>query len=132
MGMRTIQPAIPSYLLTLIETLRNRLRAADFQARHRVRPEAFTRACPLTFPVLLLFVLQQTVKSLQRICTSSSMTWPPDNSLHRSPPARSPTPVPSSKPAPSANSIKRACCPRSMARSAQGNLGGAGRGKNRT
>jgi hypothetical protein len=64
--MRTIPPAIPSYLLTLIETLRSRLRAADFQARHRVRPEAFTRACPLTFPVLLLFVLQKTVKSLQR------------------------------------------------------------------
>jgi hypothetical protein len=30
MGMRTIQPVIPSYLLTLIETLRARLRAARF------------------------------------------------------------------------------------------------------
>ncbi len=66
MGMRTIIPVIPGHLLTLVETLRARLRAADFQARHRVRPQDFTRACPLTFPILLLFILQKTVKSLQR------------------------------------------------------------------
>lgn len=57
---------IPDYLLTLIETLRARLRDADFLARHRVRPEDFTRQRQLTFPVLMLFILQKTVKSLQR------------------------------------------------------------------
>ena len=66
MGMRTIIHTIPSYLLTLVETLRARLRDADFQARHRLRPQDFTRDCQLTFPVLLLFILQKTVKSLQR------------------------------------------------------------------
>jgi hypothetical protein len=66
MGMRTILPVIPGYLLTLIQTLRARLRDANFQARQRVRPADFTRACPLTFPVLMLFVLQKSVKSIQR------------------------------------------------------------------
>jgi hypothetical protein len=66
MGMRTIVQTIPSYLLTLIETLRARLRAADFRARHRIRPQDFTRQRQLTFPVLMLFILQKTVKSLQR------------------------------------------------------------------
>ena len=66
MGMRTILQAIPSYLLTLVESLRARLRDADFQSRHRIRPQDFTRDCQLTFPVLMLFILQKTVKSLQR------------------------------------------------------------------
>jgi hypothetical protein len=66
MGMRTIIHTIPNYLLTLVETLRARLRDADFLARHRVRPQDFTRHCQLTFPVLMLFILQKTVKSLQR------------------------------------------------------------------
>lgn len=64
--MRTIIHTIPSYLLTLVQTLRARLRAADFQARHRVRAQDFTRDCQLTFPILMLFILQKTVKSLQR------------------------------------------------------------------
>ena len=64
--MRTILPVIPGYLLTLIETLRARLHEADFQARQRVRPADFTRAGTLTFPVLMLFVLQKSVKSIQR------------------------------------------------------------------
>jgi hypothetical protein len=64
--MQTILHTIPSYLLTLVETLRARLRDADFLARHRVRPEDFTRQRELTFPVLMLFILQKTVKSLQR------------------------------------------------------------------
>jgi len=64
--MQTILHTIPSYLLTLVETLRARLRDADFLARHRVRPEDFTRQRQLTFPVLMLFILQKTVKSLQR------------------------------------------------------------------
>jgi hypothetical protein len=64
--MRTITHEFPNYLITLIEDLRARLRDANFLARHRVRPQDFTRQRQLTFPLLMLFVLQQTVKSIQR------------------------------------------------------------------
>ena len=64
--MQTNPPDLPEHLLTLIAGLRTRLRDPNFLARHRVRPQDFTRQCPLTFPRLLLFVLQQTVKSIQR------------------------------------------------------------------
>ena len=66
MGMRTIIHTIPAYLVSLVETLRARLRDPQFWARHRVRPEDFTRQRQLTFPVLMLFILQKTVKSIQR------------------------------------------------------------------
>jgi hypothetical protein len=65
MGMRTIIYDIPHRLITLVETLRARLRDADFLGRHRVRPEDFTRHRQLTFPVIMLFTLQKTVKSIQ-------------------------------------------------------------------
>ena len=42
------------------------MRDENVSARHRVRPQDFTRQRQLTFPVLMLFVLQQTVKSIQR------------------------------------------------------------------
>lgn len=64
--MQTIITSFPAYLLTLIETLRLKLRDPLFLARHRVRPQDFTRERQLTFPLLMLFVLQQTVKSLKR------------------------------------------------------------------
>ena len=64
--MRTITETIPSYLVSLIQTLRARLHDAAFRARHRLRPEDFTRVRQLTFPVLMLFILQKTVKSIQR------------------------------------------------------------------
>src|SRR2546430_10252288 len=66
MGMRTILESIPAYLTTLVELLRNRLHDAQFIARHRVRPEDFTRQRQLTFPIVMLFTLQKTVKSIQR------------------------------------------------------------------
>jgi hypothetical protein len=64
--MRTLTHDIPKYLILLVETLRAKLRDPDFRARHRVRPQDFTRHCQLTFTVMVLFVLQKTVKSLQR------------------------------------------------------------------
>jgi hypothetical protein len=64
--MQTITRELPHYLITLIERLRAKLRDRDFLARHRVRPQDFTRQRQLTFPLLMLFVLQQTVKSIQR------------------------------------------------------------------
>lgn len=66
MGMRPILATIPTFLITLVETLRRRLCDEEFIARHRVRPQDFTRQRQLTFPVVMLFVLQKTVKSIQR------------------------------------------------------------------
>jgi len=66
MGMQTAIHDIPHHLITLVEALRAKLRDPDFLARHRVRPQDFTRQRQLTFPLLMLFVLQQTVKSIQR------------------------------------------------------------------
>lgn len=64
--MRTLTYDIPKYLILLVEALRAKLRDPDFLARHRVRPQDFTRDCQLTFTVVVLFILQKTVKSLQR------------------------------------------------------------------
>ncbi len=64
--MQTILRDIPNYLTALIHALRTKLRDENFLARHRVRPQDFTRQRQLTFPVLMLFVLQQTIKSIQR------------------------------------------------------------------
>ena len=66
MGMRTIVHTIPGFLVSLVEMLRARLRDMEFCARHRIRPEDITRNRQLTFPILMLFILQKTVKSIQR------------------------------------------------------------------
>ena len=66
MGMRTILESIPAHVVGLIEMLRRQLRDVDFSVRHRVRPEDFTRQRQLTFPIVMLFTLQKTVKSIQR------------------------------------------------------------------
>jgi len=66
MGMRIVLESIPTYLITLIENLRRRLHDPAFRARHRVREQDFTRDRQLTFPVIMLFVLQKTVKSIQK------------------------------------------------------------------
>ena len=64
--MQTILRDLPIHLVALVELLRARLRDPLFLVRHRVRPQDFTRDRQLTFPVLMLFVLQKTVKSIQR------------------------------------------------------------------
>ena len=66
LGMRTITHDIPNYLILLVETLRAKLRDPGFLACHRLRPVDFTRQRQLSFTVLVLFILQKTVKSLQR------------------------------------------------------------------
>jgi hypothetical protein len=66
MGMRTLRESIPSHVVRLIETLRRQLCDVEFSVRHRVRPEDFTRQRQLTFPIVMLFTLQKTVKSIQR------------------------------------------------------------------
>src|SRR6185436_8922755 len=64
--MRTTLESIPLRLVELFELLRRTLRDADFIAGHRVRAQDFTRHRQLTFPVVMLFVLQKTIKSIQR------------------------------------------------------------------
>jgi len=66
MGMRTITQSIPTQVTDFIENLRRQLCDVQFGARHRVRSEDFTRQRQLTFPIVMLFVLQKTVKSIQR------------------------------------------------------------------
>lgn len=55
-----------THVVALIEALRRRLGDGNFVARQRVRAEDFTRQRQLTFPLVMLFTLQKTVKSLQR------------------------------------------------------------------
>ncbi|HVX56867.1 MAG TPA: IS4 family transposase [Candidatus Saccharimonadales bacterium] len=57
---------IPDSLIVLIELLRARLRSADFLNRHRRQPQDFTRRRCLTFPIVMLLILQKSVKSVQR------------------------------------------------------------------
>ena len=64
--MQTVLQDVPESLLKLIETLRAKLCDAIFVQRHRIRPEDFTRQRQLTFPVVMLFILQKTAKSIQR------------------------------------------------------------------
>ena len=66
MGVRTITQTIPDRLVTFIEKLRTELCDPQFLDRHRVRRQDFTRQCQLTFPVVMLFLLQKTAKSIQR------------------------------------------------------------------
>src|SRR5437867_12819390 len=51
--------------LTLLAPLRLQLLRPGLCARHRRRPQDFSRECLLTFPVLMLFLLQKSLKSLQ-------------------------------------------------------------------
>lgn len=51
--------------LDLIKQLRRRIIDPGLCARHRRRVVDFSRQCQLTFPVLMLLLLQKTVKSLQ-------------------------------------------------------------------
>jgi DDE family transposase len=64
MGMQNSLP-LKNRALGLIEQLRQRLIAPDFCARHRRQSVDFTRQCVLTFPVLMLLLLQKSLKSLQ-------------------------------------------------------------------
>lgn len=51
--------------MNVIEKLRLRLPDIGFSRRHRQRPADFTRERVLTFPVLMLLLLQKSLKSLQ-------------------------------------------------------------------
>ncbi len=65
MGMRNITAPIGQHLVNLIEALRQHLHDPAFRARHRIRPQDFTRKRSRTFPVVMLLILQKTVKAVQ-------------------------------------------------------------------
>jgi len=64
--VQTITETIPDCVVTFIENLRRELCDSQFLDRHRMRRQDFTRQCQLTFPVVILFILQKTAKSIQR------------------------------------------------------------------
>lgn len=51
----------------VIQTTKTLLTHADFQVRHRVKPNYFTRKRVLTFSIVLALILQKSVKSLQLV-----------------------------------------------------------------
>src|SRR5258708_12485290 len=77
--------------LHLIEQLRQRLVDAGLCARHRRRPTDFTRERRLTFPVLMLWLLQKSLKSLQ--AHPHEFFWQLRPGLP-APPVRAPPPTP--------------------------------------
>jgi len=64
--MRSLIESIPASVVALIESLRRALCDPDFVKRHRFRDQDFTRERQLTFPVVMLFILQKSAKSIQR------------------------------------------------------------------
>src|SRR5580692_11254667 len=64
--MNNTSSTSPQRWLHLIQLIRDRLFAPDFCARHRRRAKDFTRERVLTFPVVMLLLLQKTTKSVQR------------------------------------------------------------------
>jgi len=64
--MKTLIDGIPESLVILIENLRTQLCDPAFKERHRSHAKAFTRRRLLTFPVVMLLVLQKTARSVQR------------------------------------------------------------------
>jgi hypothetical protein len=66
MGMQSTSTSPHRRWLHLIKQIRIRIFAADFCARHRVRAADFTRERLLSFPVVMLLLLQKTSKSIQR------------------------------------------------------------------
>jgi hypothetical protein len=59
----------------VIQALRRRLREPAFLDRHRRDPKAFTRRRILAFPVVVLCILQKSVKSLQLHLTEFLDQW---------------------------------------------------------
>lgn len=66
MGMQNSSTSPLPRWLFLIAQIRARICAPDFSVRHRVRAVDFTRERLLTFPVVMLLLLQKTTKSVQR------------------------------------------------------------------
>src|SRR5947208_8737218 len=51
--------------IAILQTARQLLCDQTFAASHRQRPRDFTRQCKLTFLIVMLLILQKSLKSLQ-------------------------------------------------------------------
>jgi hypothetical protein len=58
--------AIPNYIISCIEQLRQKIADPNFLERHRQKPTDFTRRRKLPFDTVVLLVLQKTTQSIQR------------------------------------------------------------------
>jgi hypothetical protein len=63
--MQNILECVPTHIVQFVQSLRAAVCDLEFSARHRMRPQDFTRNRQLTFPLVMLFILQKTVKSIQ-------------------------------------------------------------------
>jgi DDE family transposase len=66
MGMHNILASSTPRWFHFIAQVRARIFAADFCARHRTSTTDFTRQRLLSFPIVMLLLLQKTTKSIQR------------------------------------------------------------------
>jgi len=66
MGMQNTSSSCTSRWIHFLVQLRARIFAPDFCSRHRRHSKDFTRQRLLTFPVVMLFLIQKTTKSVQR------------------------------------------------------------------
>lgn len=82
MGMQNTSTSPLPRWLPIIEQIRVRIFARDFCARHRARAADFTRERLLTFPVVMLFLLQKTTRSIQRHLHSFFHQLWPQQSQH--------------------------------------------------
>lgn len=80
MGMQNSSSSPPQRWFQVIVQIRARIFAADFCVRHRIRTADFTRDRLLTFPIVMLLLLQKTSKSIQRHLHSFfHQLWPQDH-----------------------------------------------------
>jgi len=80
MGMQNTSSSSISRWVRFIVQLRARIFAPDFCARHRRCTSDFTRKRLLTFPVVMLLLLQKTTKSVQRHLHSFfQQLWPQEH-----------------------------------------------------
>ncbi len=80
MGMQNSSTSPLQRWFHLIVQIRARIFAADFCARHRVRAADFTRERLLTFPIVMLLLLQKTSQSIPRHWHSFfHQLWPQQN-----------------------------------------------------
>src|SRR2546425_12963033 len=79
MGMQITSSSSSSRWVHFILQVRARILAPDFCARHRRSTRDFTRERLLTFPVVMLLLLQKTTKSVQRhLHCFLQQLWPQD------------------------------------------------------
>ncbi len=75
--MQNASPNSISRWFHLVGEIRRRIFSKEFCARHRQRKEDFTRERLLTFPVVMLLLLQKTTQSVQRhLNRFLSELWP--------------------------------------------------------